>query len=134
MRFLLKVHNPKFHTPLLCVYYRGSLQHFPYADQIRKGKGQGRALGGPPDAQLQKVAPVNVAADKWFKYPGTQEAGQYTLDFNVVLQKAGTNSFRWEGKRDSGAFELPCSESSHCRQEVQSPSDLLGGFCEKTQD
>jgi len=38
---------------------------------------------------------VNVAADKWFKYPGTQKVGQYTLEFNVVLQDAGTDSFRF---------------------------------------
>ena len=95
----VRLEKGKLHTALLCAYYRGSLQHFPYADQIRKGKGQGRALGGPPDAQLQKVAPVNVAADKWFKYPGTQKVGQYTLDFNVVLQKAGTDSFRTDSFR-----------------------------------
>ena len=82
-------------TTLLCTYYRGSLQHFPYADQSRKGKGQSQALVGLPDEQLRKVAPVNVAADKWFKYPGTQKVGQYTLEFNVVLQDAGTDSFRF---------------------------------------
>jgi len=41
-----------------------------------------------------KLPPANVAVDKWFKCPGAQKVGPHTLEFNVVLQDAGTEWFR----------------------------------------